>query len=28
VLMTPDAATYVYSYWRSLNELFLAEGIK
>ena len=28
VLMTPDASTYVYSYWRSLNELFLAEGIK
>jgi Tol biopolymer transport system component len=28
VLMTADASTYVYSYWRSLNELFLAEGIK
>jgi hypothetical protein len=28
LLMTPDASTYVYSYWRSLNELFLAEGIK
>jgi Tol biopolymer transport system component len=28
VLMTPDASSYVYSYWRSLNELFLVDGIK
>jgi hypothetical protein len=28
VVLTPDASHYVYSYWRSLHELYLAEGIK
>jgi hypothetical protein len=28
VLLTPDAASYVYTYHRSLSELYLAEGLR
>jgi hypothetical protein len=28
ILMTPDGKSYVYSYRRTLDELFLVEGLK